>query len=41
MKNDQTISRQNLLARVMNPKFIMVYATIGLFLLIYLFGAIL
>ena len=40
MKRDLTASRQSLLSRIMNPKFIMVYATIGLFLLIYLFGAI-
>ena len=40
MKRNLAVSRQSLLSRVMNPKFIMVYATIGLFLLIYLFGAI-
>ncbi len=39
MKNELTTSRQSLFSRIMNPKFIMVYATIGLFLLIYLFGA--
>ena len=32
--------RQSLLSRIMNPKFIMVYATIGIFLIIYIFGAI-
>ena len=40
MKNDLTASRQSLFSRITNPKFIMVYATIGLFLLIYLFGAL-
>ena len=40
MRTNQPYARQNLLSRIMNPKFIMVYATIGLFLLIYLFGAI-
>ncbi len=39
MKNNQTVSRQSLLSRISNPKYIMVYATIGLFLLIYAFGA--
>ena len=32
--------RQSLFSRIMNPKFIMVYATIGIFLIIYIFGAI-
>ena len=32
--------RQSLLSRIMNPKYIMVYATIGIFLIIYLFGAV-
>ena len=32
--------RQSLLSRIMNPKYIMVYATIGIFLIIYIFGAI-
>ena len=40
MKRELTASRQSLFSRIMNPKFIMVYATIGLFLLIYLFGAV-
>ena len=40
MSNLQTASRQSLWTRITNPKYIMVYATIGLFLLIYLFGAI-
>ena len=33
-------SRQSLFGRIMNPKYIMVYATIGIFLIIYLFGAV-
>ena len=33
-------SRQSLLARVMNPKYIMVYATVIIFLIIYVYGAI-
>ena len=33
-------SRQSLASRLLNPKYIMVYATIGIFLIIYLFGAI-
>ena len=32
--------RQSLLSRIMNPKYIMVYATIGIFLIIYIFGAV-
>ena len=32
--------RQSLLSRIANPKYIMVYATIGIFLIIYIFGAI-
>ena len=40
MKNNLTSSRQSLLSRISNPKYIMVYATIGLFLLIYAFGAV-
>ena len=40
MKNNQTAARQSLLSRISNPKYIMVYATIGLFLLIYGFGAV-
>ncbi len=34
------IKRQNVINRVLNPKYIMVYATIGVFLMIYLFGAL-
>ena len=40
MLNAQT-KRQNLMARLFNPKYLMVYATTGIFLLIYLFGAVL
>ncbi|MEA5015562.1 MAG: sugar ABC transporter permease YjfF [Candidatus Limiplasma sp.] len=32
--------RQNLFSRLANPKFVMVYATLGIFLIIYLFGAV-
>ncbi len=32
--------RQGLLARLFNPRYIMVYATLGVFLCIYLFGAL-
>ncbi len=40
--NEKTYkSRQSLLSRILNPKYIMVYATIGIFLVIYAFGAIL
>jgi len=34
------IARQNFVSRVLNPKYIMIYATIGVFLMIYLFGAL-
>ncbi|MDI9506696.1 MAG: sugar ABC transporter permease YjfF [Bacillota bacterium] len=33
--------KQTLLSRISNPKYIMVYATVGIFLIIYLFGALL
>jgi ribose/xylose/arabinose/galactoside ABC-type transport system permease subunit len=32
--------RQRLAARLFNPKYVMVYATLGVFLIIYLFGAV-
>ena len=32
--------RQSLLSRIMNPKYIMVYATVIIFLIIYAFGTI-
>ena len=40
MKKNQYIGRQGMISRILNPKFIMVYATIALFLIIYLFGAL-
>ena len=33
-------NRQSLLSRIMNPKYIMVYATVAIFLIIYAYGAI-
>ena len=33
-------SRQSLISRIMNPKYIMVYATVIIFLIIYAFGAV-
>ena len=33
-------SGQSFFSRIMNPKYIMVYATIGIFLIIYAFGAV-
>ena len=40
MKGSASYSRQSLLSRIMNPKYIMVYATVGIFLIIYVFGAV-
>ena len=34
------VDRQKLTARLFNPKYVMVYATLGVFLIIYLFGAL-
>ena len=34
------VKKQSLLSRLMNPKYIMVYATVAIFLIIYVFGAI-
>ena len=34
------VKKQSFFSRIANPKYIMVYATVGIFLLIYLFGAI-
>lgn len=34
------VKRQSLRSRLFNPKYVMVYATLGIFLIIYLFGAI-
>ena len=39
MQNTKS-SRQSFLSRVMNPKYIMVYATVIIFLIIYAYGAI-
>ena len=39
--NRKSDSRQSLLNRIMNPKYIMVYATVIIFLIIYAVGAIL
>ena len=38
--SQKTNNRQSLLSRIMNPKFIMVYATVVIFLIIYAYGAI-
>lgn len=40
-ENKAAVKKQSVLSRIANPKYIMVYATIGIFLLIYAFGAIL
>ena len=40
MLKKQTMKKQSLLSKAANPKYIMVYATIGIFLIIYLFGAV-
>ena len=32
--------RQSLYSRIMNPKYVMVYATVIIFLIIYIYGAI-
>ena len=34
------VGRQKLSSRLFNPKYVMVYATLGVFLIIYLFGAL-
>ena len=39
MRNDQK-RQQGLLASLTNPKYLMVYATVGIFLMIYLAGAL-
>ena len=39
-EKNRSASGRNLLNHLMNPKYIMVYATVGIFILIYLFGAI-
>ena len=40
MSDKKMVKRQSLAKRIANPKYIMVYATIGIFLLIYAAGAI-
>ena len=40
MAENRKLRRGSLISRVMNPKYIMVYATIAIFLIIYAFGAI-
>ena len=40
MSEKKLVKKQSLISRIANPKYIMVYATIGIFLLIYLAGAI-
>ena len=40
MSDRSLASRRSLGSRIMNPKYIMIYATIGIFLVMYLFGAI-
>ena len=38
--SEKTSNRQSLWSRIMNPKYIMVYATVVIFLIIYTYGAI-
>ena len=38
--SENTTKRQSLFSRIMNPKYIMVYATVIIFLIIYAYGAI-
>ena len=40
MAENRKLKRGSLVSRIMNPKYIMVYATIAIFLIIYAFGAI-
>ena len=40
MDKKTNLTRQSLWSKMMNPKYIMVYATVGIFLLMYLFGTI-
>ena len=40
MREKHAGSTQTLLSRIMNPKYIMVYATVIIFLIIYIYGAI-
>ena len=41
MSDKRNPKRQSLLGRLMHPKYIMVYATVGIFIIIYIIGAIL
>ena len=41
MSEKRKVNKQSLFNRIANPKYIMVYATVAIFLLIYAFGAIL
>ena len=38
--SEKTVKRQSLFSRIMNPKYIMVYATLIIFIIIYTYGAI-
>jgi simple sugar transport system permease protein len=40
MSDNRNSSGRSLLSSILNPKFIMVYATVGIFLVIYLFGVV-
>ena len=40
MSDKRIVRKQSPISRIMNPKYIMVYATIAIFLIIYAFGAI-
>lgn len=40
MSENNRVKKQSLISRVTNPKYIMVYATVAIFLIIYTFGAI-
>ena len=40
MSEKKAVSRQSLFSRLMNPKYVMVYATVIIFLIIYAYGAI-
>ena len=41
MSEKTTVKKQSLMTRITNPKYIMVYATVAIFLIIYAFGAVL
>ena len=40
MSDNRNSSGRSLISSILNPKFIMVYATVGIFLVIYLFGVV-